>query len=536
MNTLSSTEQTPLLGAGLETPLHDYNEFPHLLKGKRILLCTESFGPVNGVSRTTLMLVNHLRAQGANVAVVAPQTTQNTFTPLKGEADNQLEVRINGYPLPFNPELSIVYPVRISALIARTWGAEHKPDLIYLASPASLGFQIMLQVRQQPRAAQIPVICNFQTDLSGYCGILFPWPLSSMAMFTFDTVQSYLFRHDSVKTVFYPSRFVLRYLQRQGVQEEKMDVIRRGVNASLFRPSHRDEALRTRLAPNGEVILICISRLAGEKGFGFLADAAKELHRRSIPFVLYIVGGNRKPEVEQEIHKLFEPLQEVGRVVFAGFRMGDELAAAYASGDIFLHCSVTETFGLVVLEAMASGVPVVARDEGGPSDIITHGKDGYLVPPNDLSGFVHCVEHLITDKQHRQAMALACRETACNATWVKINNKVAWRMADVINQREAGCAFTPEREPLLFWDMLRHPIHALGLLFQRNGVRTGLGLRDAAANIAAHIRLGISLLVIFTFWAVTGVYLAFAEIVMWTRSWRPWIESAVCKAGSRGEA
>ncbi|KAG6034863.1 hypothetical protein E4U41_006355, partial [Claviceps citrina] len=359
----------------------DLGRFPPSLKGKRILLCTESFGPVNGVSRTTLMLVNHLRSNGAQVAVVAPHnhTNHNTFSPPPspppspnlGPADRQPEVRVAGYPLPFNPELSVVYPVRASTLYSRTFGHDSPPDLVYLASPASLGFQVMLQLRQQQQQQQqqTPVICNFQTDLSGYCSILFPAPLSHMAVLALDAVQSYLFRHSSVKTIFYPSRSVRRYLERNRVPAGKLELLTRGVDAQLFDPSRRSEQLRRELAPNGETIFVTVSRLAGEKGFGFLAAAASAMATRGLNFTLYIVGGNRNPDVEKAVQDLFEPeLRQRRRVIFAGFKAGEDLATAYASGDVFLHTSVTETFGLVVLEAMASGVPVVARDEGGPSD------------------------------------------------------------------------------------------------------------------------------------------------------------------------
>lgn len=479
---------------GEEQPLlpHDLSMFPESLKGKRILLCTESFGPVNGVSRTTLMLVNHLRSHGAHVAVVAPHnhTKHNTFVANKYDDESHIELRIHGYPLPFNPELSIVYPVRVSALIARTFGTDSPPDLIYLASPASLGFQIMLQMRQQPTERRIPIICNFQTDLAGYCAILFPRPLSDVAVYTFAAVQSYLFRHPSVRSILYPSRFVRRYLEAQGVQNEKLDVLRRGVNTELFDPSRRSETLRREIAPDGEIILICVSRLAGEKGFDFLARAAKSLDERGLKFKLYIVGGNRNVEVEKEIHGMFEPLVEKNKVIFAGFKVGEELATAYASGDIFLHCSVTETFGLVVLESMASGVPVIARDEGGPSDIIEHGKSGYLVPPADLEQFVDRVMEVASDEGLRRRLSAESRRLACEATWEKINNKVAWKMADAIQERRRLYA----------------------------GLRPAQLGFDAWKSWVVDARIGAGLLVILVFWFFTGLYVLFTEAGMWVRS------------------
>lgn len=473
----------------MDAALHDTSAFPESLKGKRILLCTESFGPVNGVSRTTLMLVNHLRSHGALVAVVAPRnhTKHDTFVPAQHDGEAQVEIRIGGYPVPFNPELSIVYPVRLSALIARTFGEESPPDLIYLASPASLGFQVMLQARQQPAGRQIPVVCNFQTDLGGYCAILFPRPLSDLAVYAFAAVEGYLFRHGSVKAILYPSRFVRRYLEKQKVQEEKLGLLGRGVNTDLFNPGRRSDALRRDLAPNGEIILICVCRVAGEKGFDFLAQAAKLLDARGLRFTLYIVGGNRNAEVERGIHGMFDPLREKRRVVFAGFKVGEELASAYASADVFLHCSVTETFGLVVLESMASGVPVVARDEGGPSDIVRHGRSGYLVAPHDVDGFVQRVMEITADRPLRERLGVEARRQACEATWEKINNRVAWKMVETIQERSTleGVA----ERPAGFW---------------------------SSAVVSARIVCALG--VISVFWVMTKAYSVFTETVMRVRS------------------
>ncbi|KAM0271160.1 hypothetical protein ACHAQH_009161 [Verticillium albo-atrum] len=500
-------------------PPHDNALFPPSLVGKRILLCTESFGPVNGVSRTTLMLVSHLRAHGALVAVVAPLNHAEGATltdDKKNQEDPLVEVRLHGYPLPFNPELSVVYPVRVTTLFARTFGADQPPDLIYLASPASLGFQVLLQTRQQPREKRVPIICNFQTDLAGYCAILFPHPLSTVAVFAFAMVQSYLFRHDSVRTIFYPSRFVRRYLEAQGVQREKMDVLRRGVNTALFNPSRRSEALRREIAPNGEIILICVARVAGEKGFDFLARVAGALHARGLKFVLYVVGGNRNREVEREVHGMFDGgLREMGRVVFAGFKTGEDLATAYASGDVFLHCSVTETFGLVVLESMASGVPVVARDEGGPSDIIEEGRCGHLVPPGDLEAFVGRVVRLAEDRGAREEMGRRAREMACEATWDKINNQVAWRMADTIEERERELAqLAPARHAPLYRSASQlAPIY--GWLSTKEAAQEVVTSRIVDAKLAGGFG------VVMTFWVFTGLYLAFTELGLWVRGMMP---------------
>lgn len=515
---MSVQQQSPTMAS---YPDHDLSQFPASLKDKRILLCTESFGPVNGVSRTTLMLVNHLRANGAQVAVVAPHnhTKHNTFTPppspsLSPADKPQPEVRVTGYPLPFNPELSIVYPVRNSSLYSRTFGLDAPPDIIYLASPASLGFQVMLQLRQQPADKQIPIICNFQTDLAGYCSILFPAPLSHIAVYTFAAVQSYLFRHSSIKTIFYPSKFVQRYLASQNVQEEKMELLTRGVNTEMFNPGRRSEQLRREIAPNGEIIFVTVSRIAGEKGFDFLAKTAKELDTRGVPYKFLIVGGNRNPDMEKEVQDLFEPLKEQGKVIFTGFKVGEELATYYASGDVFLHCSITETFGLVVLESMSSGVPVVARDEGGPSDIVNHGETGYLVPPQDLDGFVAKALKLATDHQLRARMAISARAAACEATWDKINNKVAWRMADTIAEREREQGNLQE-QPATSSNTLAASAQSLVPIY--GWMMMNDAFREEITRRVVDARLMGGLGVILSFWAVTGVYMVFTEVLLWAK-------------------
>jgi hypothetical protein len=299
------------------------------------------------------------------------------------------------------------------------------------------------------------------------------------------------------------------------VPEDKLEILTRGVNTELFNPRMRNEELRKELAPNGEIIFVTVSRIAGEKGFDFLAKAAKELDARGLNFKLYIVGGNRNSDVEKEVQELFDPLREKGKVVFAGFKVGEDLATAYASGDVFLHCSVTETFGLVVLESMASGVPVIARDEGGPSDIVQQGDNGFLIPPNDLDEFVAKAMKLGHDHNLRAQMGHAARSYACEATWEKINNKVAWRMADTIadSRRERGqitsrpmSSIRPSAEPLI-------PIY--GWLMMNDA------LRETVTRGIVDARLMGGLGVILSFWMVTGWYMMFTECFLWAKGrWR----------------
>ncbi|KGO59631.1 Glycosyl transferase, family 1 [Penicillium expansum] len=397
-------------------------DFPNALRGKKILLATESWGPVNGVSRTTRSLVEYLRDNGVDLILVAPS--------FKGQSSEQKtwERRLPGCALPYNPDLTVVYPFHLDTLFSQSF----QPDVIYLASPASLGFQMLLQIRQL--RSPPPVLLNFQTDLSGYAEIMLPTPLDKFGVWLLATVQGFLFRTRAVHTIFYPCSAIRKYLMHVCVPVDRLVQLGRGVDTILFSPTQRDESYRRHIAPHGEIILICVCRIAPEKGFEFLAQVVQRLAADRLPFKLLAVGGNRNLAIEIKVQRLFDGVRE--HVVFAGFLTGSALSRAYASADLFLHCSITETFGLVVLEAMASGVPVIARDQGGPSDIIRHGQTGYLVPSRDLKCFVHLVKEVSLDPIRRAKLAAAAHQYADDTTWEKINCRAAWQMAGVLSSTD----------------------------------------------------------------------------------------------------
>lgn len=472
--------------------------FPAELVGKKVLLATESLGPVNGVSRTTQSLVDYLRSNGVHVATCAPfykgqpinpteakqqrkpivnkewvrsieakssalgsraiggawswhfdrddqsklqithpqPAAQSSVSPVATrrsaeQAKRRVEAtrlsrqnpehRLQGFPLPYNPDLTVAYPFRLGAIYDKTF----KPDLIYLASPASVGFQFLVQLGQLDNPP--PTLLNFQTDLAAYSAILFPPPLDRYGVYLLSIVQGYLFGLPAVRTIFYPSGYVREYLAKTGAPSDIMKQLGRGVDTELFHPGRREEAYREEIASKDEIVLCCISRLAPEKGFEFLAQVAQRLDETGLNFKLLIVGGNKNPSVDGEVRDYFKTLKH--RVVFTGFLRGTALARAYATADVFLHCSITETFGLVVLESMASGVPVIARDEGGPSETVKHGRSGYLVDPHDLDGFVKYALKLSSDTTLRGEMAVNARQQALETTWDKINNQVAVTLA-----------------------------------------------------------------------------------------------------------
>ncbi|RAL05532.1 glycosyltransferase family 4 protein [Aspergillus ibericus CBS 121593] len=461
-------------------------DFPSILKGKRILLTTESLGPVNGVSRTTGKLIEYLRRNGVDLVVVAPDfagasSSSSSSSPPPSE---QQTLRLPGYPLPYNPDLSLVYPFH---LVNDIFMPTFQPDLIYIASPASLGFQVLLQLRQLHHPP--PTLLNFQTDLSSYSEIIFPPFLANFAVWLLATVQGYLFTHPAIHTIFYPCSAVLTYLQTTHTPLSRTYRLGRGVDTTLFHPSHRAPSLRQSLAPNGETILLTVCRLAPEKGFEFLAATITALltttttttttNSKPPPFKLIIVGGNPNPTVTSRIQTLFSTPILKDHVIFLGFLTGIDLARAYASADVFLHCSITETFGLVVLEAMASGLPVIARDQGGPSDIVRNQETGYLVPPGEVEVFAGLVGEVVRDERLRAKLGVGARQYAEEMTWEKIHRRVAGRMAEAVERSVV------EREGEV-------------------GSETAL-LEGRGVSIGERIRLGLAVGVVYAMWVVAVV-------------------------------
>ena len=376
--------------------------------------------------------------------------------------NTNLDFRLKGFPLPYNPDLTVAYPFRLGVVYDQTF----TPDIIYLASPASVGFQFLIQLRQLDSPP--PIFLNFQTDLSAYAEILFPSPLDRYAVYLLHLVQGYLFRSPSVQTIFYPSSHVRKYMEAAGAPSHKMRQLGRGVDTELFNPCRRVKGYRTMdgslLAPNDEIVFACVCRLAPEKGFEFLAQATRKLVETGLAFKLLIVGDNKNQAVVKEVKDFFHGLEDY--VHFTGMLRGTALAEAYASADIFLHCSITETFGLVVLESMASGVPVIARDEGGPSETVKHGRSGYLVPANDLDAFVRMSYDLATDHELRERLSANARMQALDTTWEKINNAVAVELAAALKRRSCKPHHQKRRDSYYgSWTSMLRVYLAVGLIW-----------------------------------------------------------------------
>lgn len=354
----------------------------------RILLVTESFLPsVNGVVTTVMRTLEHASAVGNDVMVVCPGPAPREYAgfPVIGVA----AMTWRG----FRVAMPAHSPNRIFS--------GFQPDVVHAAAPFGLGAHALIRAR----AKNIPSVAVFQTDVAGFAR---RHRLSATAR---PVNKWFSFVHNYADITLAPSSATLADLRRHGVKRASLWM--HGVDAQMFHPSRREGALgratRERFSPDGRKVVGYVGRLAPEKDVEKLAALA------ALDCRIVIVGDGPSTEKLQ---------QALPHALFTGRLGGEELAAAYASMDVFVHTGRYETFGLTLLEAMASGVPVVAPAQGGPLDTVHEGINGHLFPPDSTDQMTRAVAGLLADEPRRQRYALAARAKAEPLTWHAIGDQL----------------------------------------------------------------------------------------------------------------
>jgi glycosyltransferase involved in cell wall biosynthesis len=378
----------------------------------RLALVTETFPPeVNGVARTLGRWVESFRGRGHDVRVIRPRQP--------GEA--AAEDRVHGVSLPFYQQVrfGVASPAKAYSLFQRL-----RPDLIHVATEGPLGWSALMAANW----LGIPVASSFHTNFDHYA-----------AHYGFVGVERLAFAylrwfHNQTLVTLVPSQATRRRLLRDGV--ERVEIWSRGVDAKLFDPAHRDESLRRSLGlgPDG-VLLVYVGRLAPEKNLTALLQAFERL-RAATPagrcerLKLALVG-------EGPLSAGIEAARQPG-VVLAGMRHGPDLSRWYASGDVFAFPSLSETFGNVVLEAQASGLPVVGFDCEGVNERVTSEADGLLVKVGgDLTA---ALARLCDDGGLRRRMAAFARAKAERQDWGPIFDELERRYLALAEPRMAVAA------------------------------------------------------------------------------------------------
>jgi glycosyltransferase involved in cell wall biosynthesis len=228
--------------------------------------------------------------------------------------------------------------------------------------------------------------------------------------------------YGQLDTVFVNSEEYRQSWIKRGLDPAKLKIFPRGLDTELFNPGRRDPDFWQKFGPtDGEVRLLYVGRVSREKNLDVLASAYRKLREENLPVQLYVVGHGPYSEA------LAETLPDA---CFTGYLRGQELAAAYASADIFVFPSTTDTFGNVIIEAQASGVPVVVSDSGGPKELVEDNTNGLVTKSHDVDDFTRAIRALVLDSALRQRMGSRARESVVNRTWPSAFRKF-WAATEV---------------------------------------------------------------------------------------------------------
>jgi glycosyltransferase involved in cell wall biosynthesis len=381
--------------------------FPGDLGGRRparALMLTDTFDELNGVAGTMRRLADHAaRDPGLGVTVVACRDKAEEAPGLVSLAPlGRVEVPAYG-----DPEWRMGVPplLELLAVVERS-GA----NVIHAATPGPMGLCALLLAK----VLGLPFAVTYHTELARYA-----MDLTGDRVAADLTDRAVRWFYGQAERVYVPSRATGRQLAAQGVEASRLELFTRGIDTELFSPARRSERMRRWLGGQDATVLLYVGRLSREKGVLRLAEAYRAVGAQRPQLCLAVVGeGPGRPELERALagtrHRLLGPLS------------GEALAAAYASADLFCLPSVTETFGQVILEAGASGLPAVVMDVGGAAESVQHGLTGMVARAADPDDLAWTLARLVDDPALRERLGRRARSAMrARPTWDEVFRDLA---------------------------------------------------------------------------------------------------------------
>ncbi len=375
------------------------NEITQLHK-LRIAVVAESFLPqINGVTNSVLRILDFFKSNGHEAIVLAPEAAGGPS-------------EYAGFEIVRVPALNVkgLIPIALPQQLAKATLLNFNPDIIHLASPALLGHYVARFAKKN----EIPTLSVYQTDLAGFANH-YGFQLANA------TLNKFVGRvHSNSDRTLAPSTSACDYLNDLGVPG--VELWRRGVDSERFHPEKRDEALRESLLGNrpDRTLIGYVGRLAHEKRIEDLISLDEQDDVQ-----LVIVGdGPIRSRLERKLPN----------AIFTGFKNGEDLGRMYASLDIFIHTGKHETFCQSIQEALASGVPVIAPNSGGPIDLVDEGKTGFLINtgnPKEIRRVVKLIQQGSAVEWRR-----AARESVINRTWQAINLELIGHYLQLISKKK----------------------------------------------------------------------------------------------------
>lgn len=377
----------------------------------RIAVVTETYPPeINGVARTVGLMVEALLARGHDVQLIRPRQAADGRGAPATHAGRLAELLTLGVSIPkyAQLQLGVATPGRLRA----SW-QDARPDLVQIVTEGPLGWAALLAAHK----LGIPVITDFHTnfhDYSRHYGL--GWTSSA--------VLSYLRAfHNRAACTLVPTREMRERLG--ALRLARLEIVGRGIDATLFHPARRDAALRRAWGCSADTpVALYVGRLGREKNLGLFVRAMR-LARCCRPDLRAVVVGDGPMRAELQANN--------PDILFAGMRKGEDLASHYASADLFVFPSLSETFGNVTMEAMASGLAVVAFDYAAAREHIVHGRNGLLAACDDEKLFRELVLRLVLSPREMREMGARARRTAEQLRWARTFDDLEQLMLQVID-------------------------------------------------------------------------------------------------------
>ena len=385
-------------------------DYPATRPSLRIAVVTETWPPeVNGVAMTLAKLVQGLSHRNHDVQLIRPRQTK-TDSPM---SDSSLEeVLMRGMPIPRYPELKLGLPSKKT--LVKTWTLR-RPDVVHIATEGPLGWSAL----QAAKVLKLPVTSDFRTNFQSYSkhyGV--GWLRKP--------IVAYLRKfHNATACTMVPTRELMRTLSQNGFANLK--VVSRGVDTKLFNISKRDTSLRSSWGATDDIkVLISVGRMAPEKNLDQVLKAYEALKVTGQAFKLVMVGDG---PLKEQFQKRYP------EIIFPGMLSQSNLATYYASSDLFIFPSQTETFGNVTLEALASGIPVLAFDCAAARDWVQTGVNGWLVAENNPEGFAAQAVTIFNSKDLLDQITKSTRQQVVHLDWDQIAEQVESVFWDAIRIR-----------------------------------------------------------------------------------------------------
>ena len=404
-----------------ESPLsHPHSSAREARPPKRVALFSGAYNHISdGVALTLNEVVGDFERRGIPVRVFAPTVDD----PALDHCGTLIPVPSISFPgrSDYQCSLGLTRSVRRAL-------RDFDPTLIQISTPDVLGFQAL----RYARAKGLPVAGTYHTHFTSY---LKYYHLDWLAPVVWAYLRRFYQRCDHV---YAPTTAMEDILRQQGI-EQGLRLWRRGVDIERFAPAHRSLTWRrARGFADDEVVVAFVSRLVPEKGLDVFVRAIRQLEQQQVPHRSLVVGdGPARNELEAQLP----------HTVFTGFLRGEELATAYASSDLFLFPSDTETFGKVTIEAMASGLPTVCARAVGSRDLVQDGTTGRLCPPGDADAFANATRHLIEHPSLRRQMGAAAVEQAQDFAWPAILQQLVCHHDELLGTHEAEAVPAPNGAP-----------------------------------------------------------------------------------------